>query len=64
MMKILNFMIPTICWVFTYIIAYFFIFKRLSEKGKISKGIAILPSIITTLFVSSFLTLGIVSLIL
>ena len=60
---VLNFAIPAICWIGTYLISYFSIFKRLFNKGKISNAVAIILSVVTALFVGSIITMWIVLLI-
>lgn len=60
---VLNFGIPAVCWIGTYLIAYFLIFKRLFKKGMIRKAVAVILSVVTALFIGSIITMWIVLLI-
>lgn len=60
---VLNFAIPAICWIGTYLIAYFLIFKRLFDKGIIRKAVAVILSVVIALFIGSIITMWAVLLI-
>ena len=59
----LNFAIPAVCWVGTYLLVYHLLFKKLFLKGKLKKAAAIALSVLIALIIGSLLTMWIVLLV-